>query len=308
MLNIQDVTVRFGPPGTPNAIEHVTLQVPDRKRTCIIGETGSGKSVLLLSILQMLPETATVTGSAILNGEDLLALSPKQMRKRRGKVIAYIPQGSGDGMNPLLTVGYQVGEPLMLHKKQGKKTAIDRAYAILKKFDIGQDERIVKAYPHMFSGGMRQRALIAMGVIADAEILFADEPTKGLDQSRIQRVVEGFHKLDGKTLLCVTHDLRFAHQIADYLSVMYASELIEFASGEEFFRKPLHPYSQALLAALPENGMKIQEGFAAPREDEIAGRGCHYAQRCPYANERCCMKPPLIEIQDRKVRCWLYAD
>ncbi len=308
MLELTDITVRFGKAGTPNAIEHVSLSVKEKEKVFIIGETGSGKSVLLLAVLGMLPKSAHVTGKALLNGRDLMQLKGKALREMRGKEIAYVPQGSGNGMNPLLRIGYQVGEPLMIHQKAKKKAAIREAIKGLREFDLGEEEELVKKYPHMLSGGMKQRSLIAMGVIADAPVIFADEPTKGLDSERIELVIQAFGQLKDQTIVCVTHDLRFARAAAERICVMYASEQIESAAKDEFFAEPLHPYAKAILAALPENGLKVSKGFAPPREDEEAAKGCHYARRCSFCTERCENKPPMVEVGDRKVRCWLYAD
>ncbi len=307
MLRIQDVTVRFGPPGTPNAIENVSLDVPEGRRTMIIGESGSGKSVLLMAILQMLPASAAVSGRAELDGLDLMAAGKTEMRRLRGRVVSYIPQGSGNSMNPLLTVGFQVGEPLMIHRRFSRRAAVRRACEALRSFDLGNEEQLVRQYPHTLSGGMKQRALIAMGVVNDAPVLFADEPTKGLDRARISMVTDAFRRLEGKTLLCVTHDLNFAQELADQVVVMYASEEIECGGAADFFARPLHPYSQAILRALPKNGLHASAGFAPPREDEEAARGCHYRMRCPYCTEKCGSRPPMFEAEGRKVRCWRYA-
>lgn len=308
MLDIQNVTVRFGPAGTPNAIEQVSLAAPDRQKTFLIGETGSGKSVLLLAILQMLPKSAHVEGRALLDGMDVMALPPKEIRKIRGSRIAYIPQGSGNGMNPLLTVGLQVGEPLMIHQGLRKRPAKERALQLLRQLDLGNEEQLIRQYPYTLSGGMKQRSLIAMGVIADAGLLFADEPTKGQDTERIRMIAETFERLPDKTLLCVTHDLRFARNMADQIAVMYASEEVETASKSDFFREPLHPYSRAILRALPENGLQVTKGFAPPRADAELAKGCRYALRCDCCTQRCRERPPLIDLGNRKVRCWHYVD
>ena len=156
---------------------------------------------------------------------------------------------------------------------------------------------------------MRQRALIAMGVAADAQLILADEPTKGLDQSRIQSVIDAFHQLEDRTLLCVTHDLRLAKSLADSIVVMYASQQIESGPGADFFAHPLHPYSRAMLEALPENGLQANMGFAPPRTNIDAQSACHFLDRCPCKSEKCLRTPPLFALEDgRKVRCWNYAD
>lgn len=308
MLELQNITVRFGGPGASPAVDDVSLTLGEREKVAIIGETGSGKSVLLLAVLQMLPSVAAVTGKALLEGTDLLSLPQREMNRIRGARIAYVPQGSGNGMNPLLRVGYQVGEPLMIHQGLSPKAAIRKAVEVLRRFDFGEEEKLARQYPHTLSGGMRQRAMIAMGVAQGAPILFADEPTKGLDSRRIAMVAEAFHRLEEQAILCVTHDLRFAREIAQRVAVIYASQQVEQAGREEFFREPLHPYSQAMLAALPENGLRADLGFAPPREDKELAGACHYYRRCPWKCERCRVNPPLFDLGGgRKVRCWKYG-
>ncbi len=307
MLELQNLSVSFSSSGETAAVRDVSFRVPDGRTTVMVGETGSGKSVLLLAILQLLPPTAQVTGRALLDGADLLALPEKKMAGIRGARIGYIPQSGGGSMNPLLRVGFQVGEPLMEHKGYTKAQAIEASVSLLRQFQLGDEEAVARAYPHQLSGGMRQRAMIAMGAAADAAVLFADEPTKGLDQERVELVVRAFAALQGKTILCVTHDLEFAEQISDDICVMYAAHLVEFSSKEEFFSAPLHPYSKALLLSQPKHGLRCEIGFAPPRE---AGdkTGCPFYRSCPERTARCREMPPMAEIGTRKVRCWLYAD
>ncbi|MFR7718668.1 MAG: ABC transporter ATP-binding protein [Lachnospiraceae bacterium] len=274
MLELFDLTVRFGKEGSANAVEEISLKIEDREKVFLIGETGSGKSVLLMAILGMLPDSAVITGRAVLDGRDILNLPEKEMRRIRGTKIAYIPQGSGEGMNPLLRAGYQIGEPRVIHQKERMAQAIRAAAGQLERF--GLKKEVLRQYPHTLSGGMKQRSLIVMGVMEQAPVLFADEPTKGLDPARILQIVDCFAKLKEQTLLCVTHDLRFAQAAAEKICVLYASQAVEYSEKEEFFKKPLHPYSQAILQALPENGLQVSEGFAPPREDADAQKGCHY--------------------------------
>nr|WP_312579921.1 ABC transporter ATP-binding protein [Sedimentibacter sp.] len=307
MLKIENVSVCFGTCENSPVVDSVSMDIVKNSKNVIIGETGSGKSVLLLAVLKMLPTSAIVKGRAVFEGENLMSMSSKELEKIRGARISYIPQGSGNGMNPLLTVGFQIGEPLMEHKGFKKKSAFAESIKLLKKFSVGNEENNAKAYPHTYSGGMRQRALIAMGVSAGADVIFADEPTKGLDNNRIDTVIECFRQLDDKTLLCVTHDLRFAKEIGENISVMYAAQQIEYCSKEEFFAKPLHPYSEAMINAMPENGLKSSVGFA-PSHEAYETEGCRFSYRCPYFMERCKLSPPLINNSGRKVRCWKYAD
>lgn len=306
MLEIENLSVSFSSSGETLAVQDVSFRVEAGHTTVMVGETGSGKSVLMLAVLQLLPPTASVTGSAFLDGVNLLTLPEKKMSKIRGAKIGYIPQSGGGSMNPLLRVGFQVGEPLMEHRGYSKKEAEKASVSLLRQFGLGEEEAVARAYPHQLSGGMRQRAMIAMGAAADAPILFADEPTKGLDSQRVELVVEAFARLTGKTILCVTHDLEFAEAISDEIAVMYAAYLVELSTKEAFFAEPLHPYSKALLFSQPKYGLQCTIGFAPPREAE-GKSGCPFFKCCPERGERCKQMPPMVSVGTRKVRCWLYA-
>ncbi|MCF0120542.1 MAG: ABC transporter ATP-binding protein [Oscillospiraceae bacterium] len=173
---------------------------------------------------------------------------------------------------------------------------------------MGSEEQWARAYPHMLSGGMKQRAMIAMGVAAGAKTILADEPTKGLDSDRIESVIECFNMLKDETVLCVTHDVNFARAIGDNISVMYAAQQLEYAERDDFFSCPLHPYSQAIIAAMPENGLQCTVGFAPPHT-EYSRLICRFAERCPQCSDRCLNEmPPMINLDGHHVRCWQYAD
>lgn len=305
MLKLQGISVSFKK-GEILAVDDVSLDIRGGEKAVIIGETGSGKSVLLLAVLKLLPEGAEVRGRVLFEGENLLDYGERQMVNIRGRRIGYIPQGGGGSLNPLLTAGFQIAEPLMSHKGMKKVEAMSRAVLLLRGFSVPEAERYLKAYPHQYSGGMRQRAMIAMGMASEPEMLLVDEPTKGLDQGNIETIIRSFLGLGRKTMLCVTHDLRAARSLADTIHVMYAAQVIESGLGQDFFDHPLHPYSQALLASLPENGLRVLVGFAPEHRMYIKG-GCRFFGRCPESLSRCALPPPLVEMEGRKVRCWLYA-
>lgn len=305
MLEIKKVTIGFSSNNNLSVVEEVSLDIKPGTKNVIIGETGSGKSVLLLAVLGLLPSTANISGRIILDGQDILKVGEKALQKIRGSRIAYIPQGSGNGMNPLLTIGFQVGEPTMEHLGYTRKKALERSKELLRLFGIKEPSRAVKCYPHMFSGGMKQRAMISMGISAGAKIILADEPTKGLDYERIHMVAECFNNLKEQTILCVTHDIIFASKIADYISVMYAAQQIEYACKEEVLENPLHPYTKLMINAMPENGLKCSMGFAPPH-NLYETNGCRFKKRCPYSYQKCSDNPPEIFINNHMVRCWLY--
>ena len=303
MIEIRGLTVRFGDSA---AVEGFDYAAPEGKTTVIIGESGSGKSVMLSAILRILPREARVSGRVLLDCAELFTLSEREFRKLCGSALAYIPQGSGNSLNPLLRTGFQIAEPIMQHKKLKKTPAIAQAAELMRRLNIGNEEAVAASYPHTLSGGMKQRALIAMGIASEAPVILADEPTKGLDRERISIIEELFAQLKNHTILCVSHDLRFAAKIADRVCVMYSAQAVEEADARDFFAEPLHPYSKMLIAALPENGMNVSDGYAPARADFDGG--CRFAARCPQRTERCATPPPLVAVGSRKVRCHLYAD
>ena len=305
LLRVEDLSVSFEGKNFVQAVEHVSLEVRSGDRLCIIGETGSGKSILLLAILRLLSPTAKVTGGVSYRGRDLFAMTEKQLDAIRGGRISYVPQGSGNGMNPLLKVGFQVAEPMIAHRGMKRKAAEERSVELLKRFHLGREETIARQYPFTYSGGMRQRALIAMGISAGAELLFADEPTKGLDETRVRLTAEAFNALEGQTLVCVTHDLSFARSVSSRVCVMYAANQVEEAETEELFRNPLHPYTRDMLAAMPENGLRFRPGYA-PAHNDTGTAGCKYRLRCDRCSEKCRETPPLFRIGGHQVRCWQY--
>lgn len=302
MLEIQDLTVRFALRDGPiTALEHVDLTVRDGETLCIVGESGSGKSVLMQAILCLLPQNAIITGKILLDGEDLLRKTREELTEILGVKMSYVPQGSGNSLNPLLKLGFQVGEGIMEHQKIDKKTARQKSVGLFKRFHLGDEEQLADSYPHTLSGGMRQRVLLALGVAPEAPLLAADEPTKGLDSDRVELVAECFRSLSGTTLLCVTHDLDFAERIADRVAIIYAGQLIECEATGDFFRHPRHPYSQALLAAMPERGLQALAGFS-PGHDGYA-EGCRFYDRCPRRTDGCRSDPPPIWEEERMVKC-----
>lgn len=307
MIEVKNLSVTFSASQAVQAVQDVSLTLHPGQKAAIIGETGSGKSVLLLAMLCLLPTSAVVHGTVTYDGKDLLGLKEKEMEAIRGAQVAYVPQGSGGSLNPLMTVGFQVGEPLIQHKELSKKQAMEKSIGLLKKFHIGDERRRAKAHPHTFSGGMKQRALVAMGISAGAQVVLADEPTKGLDERRIEQVKETFLALKEQALLCVTHDLGFAGNVAQDIHVMYASQQVEWAPTTELLNRPLHPYTQDMINAMPENGLVAVQGFAPPHSESMAG--CRYKARCKDCTSRCENPPPMVEMTSQhKVRCWKYAD
>lgn len=303
LIEIKNLSVSFKGGDDVQAVNDVSLQIYPQDKLAVIGETGSGKSVLLLSILRLLPSSAEINGEILYQFKDILKLQRKELDEIRGGKISYVPQGGGGSMNPLLTVGFQIGEPLIVHKKYSKKKAFLESIDLLKLFNIDNGQQRAEGYPHTLSGGMRQRALVAMGISAGAEIILADEPTKGLDEKRIEIVADSFNKLSDKTIICVTHDLNFARKISKRMCIMYSSYQIEEGPTDKIFMEPLHPYTKDIINAMPENGLKVNNGFTEDQSEE----GCCYYSRCSCKEEKCKSVPPYFNVSDRKVRCWKYA-
>lgn len=284
-----------------HSVDQADLFVADGEKHFIIGESGSGKSVLLTAILGM--SGGIVEGEILYKGVNLAALSEKEMRAYLGTEITYIPQGSGHGMNPLLKNGYQVAESLIVHRKMQRKAAYQKAVTAMEAMDIEDAAYWVKKYPGHLSGGMRQRMLLAMGMLSSQSLILADEPTKGLDNERRMLVETVFEKLSDRAVLCVSHDLEFVSHMAERVSVMYAGHIVESCRCDELFENPLHPYSKMLIASTPRKGFMFTGGFA-PSHTEYKNFGCRFYARCPKRDDKCMRQPPVFTVGDRKVRCF----
>jgi len=278
-----------------------------------VGESACGKSVTAFSIMRLLDYPGkTVGGEVIFKGENLLKKNDNEMRKIRGKEIAMIFQEPMTALNPVLTVGFQISEALMMHFKISKEEAMRKSIELLKKVGIPMPEERVNEYPHQLSGGMRQRAMIAMAMSCDPSLLIADEPTTALDvtiQAQILELMKSLLRDFNGSLIMITHDLGVIADIADRIAVMYAGKVAEYADKKTIFHNMLHPYTFGLLTSIPRLDVEMK------RLDVIPGivpnplhfpTGCKFNPRCKFATDRCKKEePPLIEIEERHlVRCW----
>jgi peptide/nickel transport system ATP-binding protein len=308
IINVNQLSVHFPlATTTVKAVDMVDLSVEARETLAIIGESGSGKSVLGLAMLGMLPPTCTVGGRIRYEGSDLLALTDEELQAIRGIRIAWVPQNPSNALNPSMRVGEQIGEPLTRHTEWTRDKIREKVLELLLKFRILPPEERSRAYPHSYSGGMLQRALVAMGVSARPEIIIADEPTKGIDILNKESIAAVFRKVQGQgiTLIVITHDLAFARDLADRVIVMYNGRIIEIGERDHFFTHPLHPYSAGLLRSLPENGLHPIPGRSG--DPNGCGAGCRFRVRCADAQDRCAEEPPLIRCNGgNAVRCWKY--
>ena len=307
LLSVENVSVSFA--GTTGdwqrVVDRLNLTVGEGEKIAIVGATGSGKSLLLLSILGLLPEGARVSGRIRIAGADLSRLDDTGLRRHRGRIAAYIPQ-SAAAFNPVQSIVRQVAERARRHQGLGRTEAYRLAAKRLTSVGLPEAVGPARVYPHQLSGGMRQRALLAMALVGRPQLLLADEPTKGLDPASVAAITGLFAGLTRETLLVVTHDLAFARALAGTIVVMFSGAVIEVAPAQRLFDAPLHPYTRALIAAQPGCGMTVGQN-----QDGLAGvghsAGCPYLPLCAEGRPVCRQRPPLKTLCDHSVRCWCHA-
>ena len=300
MLEVNGLNLGFNTEdGFRQALFDVSFTLEKGKMHALVGESGCGKTISAMSILKLLPKTAQITGGKIcFNGTDLLALDESQMQKIRGKQIALIPQDPMTSLNPLYTVGNQLIEVIKAHQKVDESQAYKKAVEAFEMVQIPCAETRLNSYPHEFSGGMKQRAIIAMALATNAEILIADEPTTALDVTIQAQIMNLLNEIKPQTsILLITHDLALVGEYADEVSVMYAGRIVEKAPASEFFDTPNHPYSKALLRAIPSGLQKKLEnidGQPPTIQQEISG--CRFHPRCKYCYSSCSEEIPQLKI------------
>ena len=299
LLEIADLTVQFATTqGTFRAVENLSLTVETGEVLAVVGESGSGKSVAMLAIMGLLPWTATVIARRLsLDGRDLLTLSPRQRRRIAGKDVAMIFQEPLSSLNPCFTVGFQIGEALKVHLGLTRTERRERSLALLQAVGIADPERRLRAFPHLLSGGMNQRVMIAMALACRPKLLIADEPTTALDvtiQAQILDLLIELQRETGMALVLITHDMGVVAETAERVAVLYAGQKVEEQGVRELFADPHHPYTAALLAALPEraSGRRLPAiGGVVPGQFDRP-IGCLFSPRCRFATERCVEKVP----------------
>ena len=313
LLDVKDLRVSFSTSrGEVRALDGVSFSVAPGRLTGLVGESGSGKSVSVLSIMRLLPETARVVGGSVtFDGRDLLRLSEAEMRAIRGAQIAMIFQEPMTSLNPVFTVGSQIGEAIRLHQRTNRRETRARTIEALRMVGIADPERRINDYPHQLSGGMRQRVMIAMALACNPKVLIADEPTTALDvtiQAQILDLIRDLQSRLGLAVILVTHDLGIVAQYADDVTIIYAARVMERSSAVELFRNPLCPYTKALFAALPgiESDRRRLQAIPGVVPSAInPPPGCRFHPRCPIAIEDCShVDPPLAEkVPDHYVSC-----
>ncbi len=307
LLEVENLQTHFRTPdGINRAVDGISFSVEAGETVAIVGESGCGKSVTSMSILRLIPEPpGKISGSIRFNGRDLLTMSDKEMRAVRGNEISMIFQEPMTSLNPVLTVGRQIGETLRLHQGMSAAQAEARAIEMLKLVGIPSPERRVKEYPHQLSGGMRQRVMIAIALACNPKLLIADEPTTALDvtiQAQILDLMRDLKRTVGAAIVIITHDLGVVAEVAERVIVMYAGRKVEEASVGDLFRNPRHPYTKGLLGSMPKLGSSLES--EETRLQEIPGLvpslkrkidGCVFASRCPEKTDLCTKVAPGLE-------------
>ena len=312
LLSINNLSVSFQTDrGIVQAVDQVSFDVDAGETLAIVGESGSGKSVTALSILQLLGDAGTISdGQIVFDGQNLLDLPEKDIRNIRGDRIAMIFQEPMSSLNPVLTIGKQVAEPIWLHRKKTWNEALDQAEELIKKVSIPDARQRLDAYPHQFSGGMRQRVMIAMALACEPKLIIADEPTTALDvtvQAQILSLLKDMTTELNSALILITHDLGVVARYANRVAVMYGGRIVESATAAELYKHPKHPYTEGLMASIPtldgEPGSRLQTIEGQPPDLLHMPAGCAFHPRCPYAAEICKQtKPPLKEVEANHFR------
>jgi oligopeptide transport system ATP-binding protein len=308
LLEVTDLKMHFHTrDGIVKAVDGVSFELDRSETIGVVGESGSGKSVSAMTLMRLIPMPPgrIEGGEALFKGKSLLTMSDADMRAIRGNEIAMIFQDPMTSLNPVYRIGRQLAEPLMLHKKMHRKEAEARAAELLDLVGIPHASSRIKDYPHQFSGGMRQRVMIAMALANDPDILIADEPTTALDVTIQAQIIELMEELQTRTraaIIMITHDLGVVADMADRILVMYAGRAVEYGTVDEVFYKPMHPYTWGLMDSLPRHDM-TEKGALCPIKGQppsliYVPSGCSFHPRCPYARERCRIEnPPLREVE-----------
>ncbi len=302
LIEVDDLTVRFqSPDGEVTAVNGLGFQLERGQTFGIVGESGSGKSQSMLALMGLLAANGRATGRALFNGEDLLAMSPTRLNRVRGDRIAMIFQDPMTSLNPYLTIERQMTEVLQLHKAMTRRAALQRAITALEAVRIPEAAQRIRMYPHEFSGGMRQRIMIAMALLCEPDLLIADEPTTALDvtvQAQIVALLRELQRDFGTAIILITHDLGVVAGLCDEVMVLYGGRTMEQGSADSIFYRPTHPYTLGLLAAAPRLELDSETLLAIPGSPPNMAQlppGCPFSERCAFVLPHCAaQRPPLI--------------
>jgi oligopeptide/dipeptide ABC transporter ATP-binding protein len=317
LLEVKDLqTYFFGDEGTVKAVDRISYDVNEGETLGLVGESGCGKSVSALSILRLIPDPPgrIIGGEIIFEGQDLLKLSDEEIRDVRGNRIAMIFQEPMTSLNPVLTIGRQVAEPMEIHHNIRLKDALEEAKDLLAKVQIADSGSRIRDYPHQFSGGMRQRAMISMGLGCNPQLIIADEPTTALDvtvQAQLLELLKNLTRDFSMALIIITHNLGVVARYADRVNVMYAGKIVEKGSAHDIYDNPMHPYTIGLMASVPQLDQDVKQKLVPipgqPPNLAFVPDGCAFHPRCRYAIERCRKETPsLVYVgENHEKACWV---
>lgn len=314
-LRITDLRVSYpGPHGVVSAVDGVSLQVMPGEVLGLVGESGCGKSTLARAVMGLLPDSAQISGSITVHQNEIVGADRDTLQRLRGEAVAMVFQDPSTSLDPMFSIGAQVSESIRAHRAISRSAARAEAVDLLQRVGIPDAAARYSTPPHRFSGGMRQRVVIAAAVANNPGVLLADEPTTALDvtiQAQILQLMRSLAEERATAIVLITHDLSVVAQVCDRVAVMYAGQLVEMAASDVLFRAPQHPYTQALLAALPSRETAPGKLAVIPGHvPDLAGElpGCRYLNRCPFAEERCGSRPALTRVDETEVACWVAQD
>ena len=298
--------------GTVQAVDGIDFELPRNKATVVIGESGCGKSSLAKAILRLLPRNVhRYTGNVYLGDLDIMTLKDEAFRQEiRWKRISMVPQAAMNALNPVMRIGDQVAEPAMIHLGLTQKEALQSALRMFEHVGVPVD--FLHRYAFELSGGMRQRAAIAMSLVTSPDLVILDEPTSALDvltQANIMNLLKRIKKELETSFILITHDIATSSELADNVAVMYAGQIVEVSDAANFFAAPLHPYSEKLMASVPKLRSKEEPDFITGQPPSLLAppTGCRFADRCHARFDKCSQEPPVVQLDHRQVKCWLHV-
>jgi len=313
LLHIENLKLHFRTQGgAVQAVDGVDFDLDFHKAVVILGESGCGKTSLSKAILRLLPRNVeTYSGKVYLQDSDVMAYSEDEFRQNvRWAAMSLVPQAAMNSLNPVIKVGDQVAEPAIIHLGLSKADALGLVRKMFQHVGVSFD--FIDRYPFELSGGMRQRVALAMALVTGPSLILLDEPTSALDlltQANIMNVLKRIKHELGTSFILITHDIATSSELADEVAIMYAGQIVETGHAKDFFPAPLHPYAQMLMASVPRLRSNSDPMFITGQPPSLIDlpKGCRFAARCPFCMEKCNEEPPVIQKENRKVKCWLYG-
>ena len=313
LLKIEKLVLHFKTRGgSVQAVDGVDFELGTNRAVVILGESGCGKTSLSKALLRLLPRNVEkYAGQVYLHGTDVMLYEEEEFRQNvRWVSMSLVPQAAMNALNPVIRVGDQVAEPALIHLGLGKVEAMNLVQKMFQ--HVGVPDDFISRYPFELSGGMRQRVALAMALVTSPSLIVMDEPTSALDlltQANIMNVLKRIKHELGTSFILITHDIATSSELADEVAIMYAGQIVETGHARDFFPAPLHPYSQLLMASVPRLRSDSDPMFITGQPPSLIDlpKGCRFAARCPFRMEKCSEEPPVIQKENRKVKCWLYA-